>query len=965
MKKFTVYAGLFLSLCTLVAEGRDDKQILNNGRKSFEMPEYITPSDYMANTLIFKVKDQYRNQCGTEGLSVASLNQIMMELGASKVEKMFPFSKAPKEKVNKLNQKYADLTLVYVLKFTNNVDLSVAINKVIKTNAVEYAQPYYIQKVSYNPNDYNSTQQSFLNQIKAIQAWDVNKGDTNVVIGIVDSGTDIDHPDLRANFKRNYADPINGLDDDGDGYADNYWGIDLAGATYTNIQWDNDPDIKGANQEHGAHVSGDASAVTDNGVGVAGVGFNCKLLPVKCGADDDTRASGSGYILTGYPGIAYAADHGANVINCSWGGAGAGPLEQEVVDYATINKGALVVAAAGNDNVATPYFPSSLNYVINVAAVGSTDAKASFSNFGYTIDICAPGSNIRSTTYNNSYGSMSGTSMASPVAAGAAAIVKSQFPSYTMLQVGEQLRVTCDNIYSVNGGYTNKLGSGRINLYNALTVNKPSIRSNNQVITDNNDNAIVINDTMRISMDFINYLSPATNATVALTAASGGGYVTILNGAYTIGQLNTLALANNGAVPFLVKVKSTAPANQLISFKLTYTDNATSYTATEFFDVYVNVDYLNITVNQVGTSITSKGRIGYNASGQGQGIGFTYNGTNVLYEGSLMIGNSSNVSDMARNNAGGADEDFISAQKVAKVSPMVSSFDAYGRFTDNGNSKGALPVSVKHYAYAWSQAPDDKYIMVRYNIKNTGTSALNNIYAGIFCDYDIDDYTKNKGDEDAALRLGYTYTLSANVVYAGVKLLSAGNFIHHSIDNVGGAQPIDFTNASDFDAKKDSAMKISKPQDTYGTVGGDVIQTVSSGPFTIAAGDSIEVAFALLAGDNLADIQATSAAAQTKYDDLFAPTGLFVAQSDAFGIKAIYPNPSKGNVSVDVILNHTSNAKIEVLNLTGQVVYTLNKELAQGESKVDLDLNNLAAGQYLVKFTSNEKVQTQKLTVTK
>ena len=281
MKKITLFAGLFLSLGSLLSIAKDNKQIINNGRTVFVMPQNITPSDYMSNTLIFKVKTNYRSQCSIDGISIAPLNQVLMELGATKVEKMFPFAKEPKEKTNKLNQSYADLTLVYVLKFENNIDLTTAINKVIKTNTVEYSQPYYIQRYNYNPNDYNSTQQSFLNQIKAIQAWDINKGDTNVVIGIVDSGTDIDHPDLKANFKRNYADPINGIDDDNDGYKDNYWGIDLAGANYANIQWDNDPDVKGNNQGHGVHVSGDASAVTDNGTGVAGVGFNCKLLPIS------------------------------------------------------------------------------------------------------------------------------------------------------------------------------------------------------------------------------------------------------------------------------------------------------------------------------------------------------------------------------------------------------------------------------------------------------------------------------------------------------------------------------------------------------------------------------------------------------------------------------------------------------------------------------------------------------------
>jgi subtilisin family serine protease len=970
MKKISIYAGLLLSLTAFNTFSYTIKKdgLITNGIDYFKMPSNITKEDYMDKTIIFKVKESYREQCAVNALSVASLNQIMMQLGTTKLEKMFPFAQKPTQKVNKLNQPYADLTLVYVLKYENNVDLEWAINQIIKTGTVEYAQPYYIQKLFYTPNDYNGTQQSFLNQIKALQAWDLTKGDTNVVIGIVDSGTDLDHPDLVANFKRNYADPINGIDDDNDGYTDNYWGIDLAGADYNNIQWDNDPDIKGSNQSHGAHVSGDASAVTDNGVGVSGVGFKCKLLPVKCGADNDTRGSGGvGYILTGYQGIVYAADHGANVINCSWGGPGGGPLEQEVINYATINKGALVVAAAGNDNKEDPYYPASFNYVINIAAVGSfsgQDVKASFSNYGYTIDFCAPGNNIRSTAYNNTYGSSSGTSMASPIAAGAAAIVKSYFPSYNMIQVGEQLRVTCDNIYSVNPSYNNKLGSGRINLYAALTTQKPSIRYQNLIIKDFNDDALVAGDTMRFIMDFVNYLAPTSNCTATLTVQSGGLFVTIQNGTFNIGQLGTLALKNTSTAPFRVLIKSNAPQNQKITFKITYTDNATSYTASEFFDVYVNVDYINIGINQVAATITSKGRIGYNQSGQGQGIGFTYNGVNLIYESSLMVGNTSKVSDMVRSSGGTTDEDFVSMIKVSKVAgTMVSDFDATGKFNDNGNSKGALPVEVNHYAYAWTNAPDDKYIMLRYVIKNTGTSTLNNLYAGIFTDFDIDDYSKNKGNEDAQLKLGYTYSVSSNVIYGGVKVLSPTPFIHHSIDNTSGAY-VDFTGAGDYDQKKDSVMKISKPTDTFGPGGGDVIQCVSSGPFNLVPGDSVEVAFALIAGDNLSDIQASANAAQTRYNDLFAPTAI-VSKINPETMLSLYPNPSKDVVSLNFNLLKSATTQIEIYTLTGQKVFELVKDFSAGMNQEKIDISNLSSGQYFVKLTTHQQSSVIQLNVVK
>ena len=152
------------------------------------------------------------------------------------------------------------------------------------TDEVEYAQPKYIQKVEFTPNDPSYTGNSgqyFINKIQCPAGWDIQKGDTNVVIGIVDSGTDWDHPDLAANVKLNYLDPIDGVDNDGDGYIDNYRGWDLAGADYNVVVGDNNPMIMGSNNTHGSHTSGDACAVTNNGTGVASPGFNCKFMPDK------------------------------------------------------------------------------------------------------------------------------------------------------------------------------------------------------------------------------------------------------------------------------------------------------------------------------------------------------------------------------------------------------------------------------------------------------------------------------------------------------------------------------------------------------------------------------------------------------------------------------------------------------------------------------------------------------------
>ena len=253
-----------------------------------------------------------------------------------------------------------------------------------------------------------------ISQINAFSAWDIEKGDTNVVIGIVDDGCQWNHPDLAANVKINYADPINGIDDDHDGYIDNYRGWDLGNN-------DNDPNNDGPGAlAHGTHVAGDADAVTDNAIAIASPGFNCKFLPVKV-------TDFSGVITVGYEGIVYAADHGCSVINCSWGATEGANYQQDIINYASINKNALVIAAAGNDNADETFYPASYNHVISVANVDGSDVKASTSDYNYNVAVSAPGENIYSTTYDSVYTLLSGTSMSCAVAAGAAAIIKSHF----------------------------------------------------------------------------------------------------------------------------------------------------------------------------------------------------------------------------------------------------------------------------------------------------------------------------------------------------------------------------------------------------------------------------------------------------------------------------------------------------------------------------------------------------------
>ncbi|MBX3413494.1 MAG: S8 family serine peptidase [Pirellulales bacterium] len=297
--------------------------------------------------------------------------------------------------------------------------------------------------------------------IDAPEAWDIHTGTGSVVVGVVDTGVDYNHPDLAANMWVNPGEiPGNGIDDDNNGYIDDIHGWDF-------LNNDNDPfDDRG----HGTHVAGTIAAVGNNNVGVTGVNWNAKIMALKF-----LGANGKGGTVDAIEAINYAAmmkrDHGINVVvtNHSWGGGGFSSFLRDAM-AASATQNILFVAAAGNDSSDTdliPHYPSSydLDSVISVAATTRTDALASFSNFGkVTVDLGAPGQAILSTTPNNTYSNYNGTSMATPHVAGVAALLFDKFPNATYQEVRAAILAGVDQTaamqdVTVTGGRLNAFGA--------------------------------------------------------------------------------------------------------------------------------------------------------------------------------------------------------------------------------------------------------------------------------------------------------------------------------------------------------------------------------------------------------------------------------------------------------------------------------------------------------------------------
>ncbi|MCF3620233.1 S8 family serine peptidase [Planktothrix agardhii] len=292
--------------------------------------------------------------------------------------------------------------------------------------------------------------------IDAPEAWDIQKGNQNLVIGVIDTGVDYNHPDLSANIWTNPGEIAgDGIDNDSNGYIDDVRGWDFA---YN----DNNPmDVHG----HGTHVAGTIAGKGNNGVGVTGVAWNAKIMPLKFLND-----SGSGSTSNAILAINYATAKGVKLTNNSWGGGGYSQALYDAINTAG-QQGALFIASAGNEsnnNDANPAYPASYNLsnIISVASTTRTDGLSYFSNYGATtVDLGAPGSDIYSAWPNSSYNTISGTSMASPHVTGAAALLWSQNPTWTAQQVKNKLMQTTDPISALSG---KTVTGGRLNINNAL-----------------------------------------------------------------------------------------------------------------------------------------------------------------------------------------------------------------------------------------------------------------------------------------------------------------------------------------------------------------------------------------------------------------------------------------------------------------------------------------------------------------
>ncbi|MBA4116278.1 MAG: S8 family serine peptidase, partial [Rubrobacter sp.] len=389
------------------------------------------------------------------------------------------------ERINGQNNATTDEDLprsqVNVVDLPSDLPVREAISRYEASPDVEFAEPDFVLKPSqttsandprypslYGLNNTGQNGGTADADIDAPEAWNATTGDPGTVVAVIDEGVDINHPDLRNNIWVNPDEvPNNGVDDDGNGYIDDVNGYDFFNDDAT--VYDPDP-VSGAGDDHGTHVAGTIAAEGNNNLGVVGVNWRTRIMPLKFPGPNGGSTSDA------IKALDYAVAEGAKISNNSWGGGGSPQALLEAIKKADAS-GHLFVTAAGNggadgigdDNDATPQYPSSYNSpnIISVAATNNRDALASFSNYGFSsVDVAAPGVGILSTVPNNAYASYSGTSMATPRVTGAAALLRSSNPTLDDAQLKARILESAENKTNLQARTAT---GGRLNAQAALT----------------------------------------------------------------------------------------------------------------------------------------------------------------------------------------------------------------------------------------------------------------------------------------------------------------------------------------------------------------------------------------------------------------------------------------------------------------------------------------------------------------
>lgn len=801
------------------------------------------------------------------------------------------------------------------------------------------------------PNDPYYPLQWYLHKINAIPAWDVALGDSSVTIAIVDIGVNLDHNDLQRNRWVNYPEKngVPGVDDDGNGFIDDVHGWDF---------YDDDSDPRsGGIDVHGTHVAGLAAAVTDNGFGISGVSWNCRYMAVRVGGGISIRY--------GYEGVIYAAASGADIINLSWGSNTPSNIERITIEYAN-QMGALVIAAAGNrQNSTTPFnhYPAAYENVMGVAAVDTSDKLANLSNYNSWVDISAPGIDILSTV-SNGYGILSGTSMATPIVSGAAALLKSMHPNWTHEQLRLQLMLSSDPIDNLNPRFADSLGYGRLNLYRALADRQPGFQIADFSATDgqfSNHNGIIDPDEdVELVIELKNLLLKPAN--VSGWISSKGAYLDIDEFVVDFGIIDPGESVVNAQMPFQGHIYRLAQKGRIINCELNLTIDVVRRQSIPF-SFTVQPPYVNHNNGNIILTVTNFGAFGYwdylENTTPGEGMRFPKDGLNGLFHGSLMISTApGKVSDCAFGDSSLIRRDFVSSTNDFHI--QTDDENRQISISKIADTREHIEVGQKVISYPHS--PDDDYVFVEYTIKNKDLFDLDSVLVALFLDWDIVNPSNNnycKWDEDS--QLGWMGYNGGGFPVFGAALLDQNTGFQVAVNNNEDWPDGKWERWSD-NAKYQLMQQGFSRAETAES--GDCSQLIGSERLSIAVNDSLVITFAILAGEDEGDLIANHAAAVEKMQsNPFSWRDSPVTPSE-FALLSLYPQPFNGNVNLSFRMPDVGRMNWDIFNLTGRKMQSgFYSYASAGVYSTSFDMGTYPSGIYLIRLGYEGEYLVKRLTL--
>ena len=894
--------------------------------------------DVLSGRVLVQFREGVQPQTGAAKTGLAGFDRVAERFGVYSVERAFPSIEGAATK-REISKKAHALRRVYKVRFSAPHHPDVAVEEFSRISDVEHAEPHVLYSLTWRrpgtggapliPNDTEFRNQTHFDKLRMTEAWDVARAeDGDVVIAVVDGGTEWDHPDLRGNVWTNPGEtPNNGVDDDSNGYID-----DIRGWNFANDSADpRGLPLTPSNASHGTIVAGVAAAVTNNALGIAGTSWNTKFMPINVGCAQGDQ------LCYGLEGVVYAAMNGADIITASWGSSNASLLLQQAVEMA-LDEGALVVAGSGNEgkNVdVDPRYPSDFAATLSVGGTRKNSDENVY-NYGRGVNVFAPSVDINGTELNGTYGASSGTSFAVPLVAGIAALVKTAFPDFDPRRVREQVRLTADAMEDANPqNLAGLLGRGRVNAYRAVTESTPpGVRLEDWTWTDEDANSdLRSSEVVQVTATFTNYSGEAQNLTVGLESASP--FVTLTRASEYVG---TLPYGASHTASFEFVLADNTPNRYLALLYTRITDDAIA-DGPDILRFSVNEGAATHSTGALIASITDEGNIGYLLfQGASKGQGFRVQNRegqqrDLLFEGGLLLGTGpESVSDCVRGTGVVTEQhmDLVSKSGSSLLVTEPGELTSQQGHVELVDSAAANPlgVSILQESYMDSSPENEDFLILKYTVTNLNEAAsLSSLFVGLFFDWDVHEQDQlgdiARFDDDRMV--GYVQDGSNPTAVAGVKVLTnnAGisyEAIHNPSVTYGYSLDDGFT-------EEEKWSFLSGGIGTTALAATDVAQIVGAGPFSLLPQQTAIVAFAVIGGFSEADFLQNTDNAQLLWDQVLntertsAEAG--PGAPEGFTFAPIFPNPAASPQTLEFKIPSASDVRLVIYDMLGREVETL------------------------------------------